>query len=64
MREPKRRGGESVADHSSHGIRREEIEADAFELWIGISRLMERVSGADRRTDARTRVKHLPERRR
>lgn len=57
MREPKQRGGESVADHGSHGARQEEIEADVFELWIGISRLMARVSGSDRRSDGASRAK-------
>jgi hypothetical protein len=64
MRKAKGRGGESVADHGGHGLRPEEIEADVFELWIGISRLMERVRGSDRRSSARTRVKPLPERHR
>ena len=64
MRESRQRGGELVADHGRHGIRHDEIEADVFELWIGISRLMERVSGADRQLRARTRAKHLPERHR
>ncbi len=62
MREPKQRGGESVVNHGGHGIRHEEIEADVFELWIGISRLMERVSGADRRTDAGDRGRKRPNR--
>ena len=62
MRERKRRGDGSVADHCSHGIRHEEIEADVFELWIGISRLMARVSGPDRRSDARIRIKQPPDR--
>lgn len=28
----------------------EEIARDVFELWMGISRLMERIHGPDRRT--------------
>ncbi len=64
MRKAKRRSGESVADHGGHGLRPEEIEADVFELWIGISRLMERVRGSDRRSDAAIRAKKRPGRHR
>lgn len=64
MRERKQRGGASVADDRSHGIRHEEIEADVFELWIGISRLMARVNGSDRRSDAGHRGKRRPDRHR
>jgi hypothetical protein len=64
MRERKQRGGELAPDDRSLGIRREDIEADIFELWIGISRLMARVNGSDRRTDAGHRGKRRPGRHR
>ncbi|MDI1342799.1 MAG: hypothetical protein PSV22_01690 [Pseudolabrys sp.] len=51
-------------DERSLGIRPEEIEADVFELWIGISRLMARVNGSDRRSDAGHRGKRRPVRHR
>jgi hypothetical protein len=64
MRERKQRGGGLAPDDRSLGIRREEIEADIFELWIGISRLMARVNGLDRRADAGHRGKRRPGRHR
>ena len=64
MREQKQRGGGLAPDDRSLGIRPEEIEADVFELWIGISRLMARVNGSDRRSDAGYRGKRLPRRHR
>lgn len=60
MRERKRKSIRPAADDLIHGIRRQEIEADVFELWIGISRLMTRVNLPDRKSDAGARGKGRP----
>ena len=60
MRERKQSGGGLAPEDRSLGVRPEEIEADVFELWIGISRLMARVNGSDRRSDGGLRGKRRP----
>ena len=60
MRESKRKSTRSVADDLIHGIQRQEIEADVFELWLGVSRLMARVTMPDRKLDAGIRGKGRP----
>jgi hypothetical protein len=49
MGERKRKSTQPAADDLIVGLRRQEIEADAFELWLGISRLLARVTTPDRR---------------
>ncbi|MDO8879133.1 MAG: hypothetical protein Q8M24_19000 [Pseudolabrys sp.] len=52
MRERKRKSIGPAADDLIHGIRRQEIEGDVFELWIVISRLMAKVVSPDRKPAA------------
>jgi hypothetical protein len=61
MRERKQRNGSAGPENCGLTVHRE-IQADVFELWIGISRLMARLSGPERRTDAGHRPKRRPDR--
>ncbi len=49
MGERSRKTTKPARDDVIDDIRRQEIEADAFELWLGISRLLARVTTPDRR---------------
>lgn len=46
MRQQKRKSKSPAAGNLINGIWRDEIVADVFELWIGISRLMARMRGS------------------
>ena len=46
MRQRKRKSKAPAAGNLIKGIWRDEIVADVFELWIGISRLMARMRGS------------------
>jgi hypothetical protein len=52
MRAQKSKTGAAVTDKLIKGWP-DEIAQDVFELWIGISRLMARMGGADRQLAAR-----------
>lgn len=49
MRQRSRKSTKPVANDLVDSLRRQEIEADVFELWLGVSRLMARVTMPDRR---------------
>lgn len=62
MRQRKRKCTRPAANELIQGICRQEIEADVFELWLGISRLMARVTAPDRKLEAGAGGKRRPDR--
>ena len=47
MRVGKREKARAEAGSGTGNLRRREIEADVLEIWIGVSRLMARLTDAD-----------------
>jgi hypothetical protein len=57
MRQHTRKGGAPGPEYLIDGILRDEIAADVFELWVGVSRLMARMRRPQRQIEIDIRAR-------